>query len=61
MFIDYKTYAYVLNSPGIHVTTSSKFMRNSNPMINLQNHTQVLDEEIDKFVAFLKNFLEIAV
>ena len=53
-----KTYAYMLKNSDIHVTTASKLMGHSNPMVTLKIYTQVLDEEIDKSGVILKNFLQ---
>lgn len=43
-----KTYAYFLKSNNVHVTTASKFMGHSNPLITLKIYTLVLDDEIDQ-------------
>ena len=40
-----KTYAYILKSAGIHVTTAAKLMGHSNPMMTLKVYTQVKDDE----------------
>ena len=42
-----KTYAYLLKSSGVHVTTACKLMGHSNPMITLKIYTLVRDEETD--------------
>ena len=52
-----KTYAYMLKSADIHVTTASKLMGHSNPMITLKIYTQVLDEEIDRSGEAVKEFI----
>lgn len=53
-----KTYAYTLKSSNIHVTTASKLMGHSNPMVTLKIYTQVLDEEIDKSSAAITEYLK---
>ena len=41
------TYAYILKSQGIHVTTAQKLLGHSDPKITLSVYTRVLDSEID--------------
>lgn len=41
------TYAYILKSQGIHVTTAQKLLGHSDPKITLSIYTRVLDSEID--------------
>ena len=41
-----KTYAYSLKSANVHITTASKLMGHSNPMITMRIYTAVRDEEI---------------
>lgn len=41
-----KTYAYSLKSANVHITTASKLMGHSNPMITMKIYTAVRDEEI---------------
>ena len=43
-----KTYAYLLKSSQVHVTTAAKMMGHSNPSITMKVYTQVLDDEIVK-------------
>ena len=52
-----KTYAYTLKCSNIHVTTASKLMGHSNPMVTLKIYTQVLDDEIDKSGEYIKEYL----
>lgn len=54
-----KTYAYCLKSSKIHVTTASRLMGHSNPMITLKIYTAVLDEEIYESAAALRNCLSL--
>ena len=41
------TYAYLLKSKGVHVTTAQKLLGHSDPKITLAVYTRVLDSEID--------------
>jgi integrase len=41
-----RTYAYLLKTQGIHVTTAQKLMGHSDPMMTLKIYTSVLDSEI---------------
>jgi integrase len=43
-----KTYAYLLKSAGVHVTTAAKLMGHNNPLITMKIYTAVLDNEIEK-------------
>lgn len=47
------TYAYLLKTQGIHVTTAQKLMGHSDPKVTMKIYTQVLDDEIDKTGAIL--------
>lgn len=47
------TYAYLLKTQGIHVTTAQKLMGHSDPKVTMKIYTQVLDDEIDKAGAIL--------
>ena len=42
-----KTYAYILKSAGVHVTTASKLMGHSDPALTLRIYTLVRDDETD--------------
>ena len=42
-----RTYAYLLKTQGIHVTTAQKLLGHSDPMMTLKVYTSVLDDEID--------------
>jgi hypothetical protein len=48
------TYAYILKSQGIHVTTAQKLMGHSDPKITMAIYTRVLDNEIDSAGAILR-------
>jgi integrase len=48
------TYAYLLKTQGIHVTTAQKLMGHSDPKVTLRVYTQVLDNEIDSTGAILR-------
>jgi integrase len=41
-----KSYAYILKSNNVHVTTAQKLMGHASPMVTLSIYTQVLDSEI---------------
>ena len=41
------TYAYILKTQGVHVTTAQKLLGHSDVKITLKVYTQVLDDEID--------------
>ena len=43
-----KTYAYMLKSSDVHVTTAAKLLGHSNPLITMKIYTAVLDNEIEK-------------
>ena len=51
------TYAYLLKSQGIHVTTAQKLLGHSDPKVTLSVYTQVLDTEIDDTGAILRSFI----
>lgn len=48
------TYAYLLKTEGIHVTTAQKLMGHSDPKVTLRVYTQVLDNEIDNTGVILR-------
>jgi integrase len=48
------TYAYLLKTQGIHVTTAQKLMGHSDPKVTLRVYTQVLDSEIENTGDILK-------
>ena len=52
-----RSYAYLLKTQGIHVTTAQKLLGHSDPMMTLKVYTSVLDSEIDEAGAQLSNFL----
>ena len=54
-----RTYAYLLKTQGIHVTTAQKLMGHSDPMMTLKVYTSVLDSEIDDAGVNLKTFLSL--
>lgn len=41
------TYAYILKSQNVHVTTAQKLLGHSDPKVTLAVYTQVIDSEID--------------
>ncbi len=48
------TYAYLLKTQGIHVTTAQKLLGHSDPRVTLRVYTQVLDNEIESTGEILK-------
>ena len=52
------TYAYLLKSQGVHVTTAQRLLGHSDPKVTLAIYTAVLDSEIDDTGAMLRQFIE---
>jgi integrase len=52
-----RTYAYLLKTQGIHVTTAQKLLGHSDPLMTLKVYTSVLDSEIDDAGHKLLNFI----
>jgi integrase len=52
-----RTYAYLLKTQGIHVTTAQKLLGHSDPLMTLKVYTSVLDSEIDDAGHKLLNFV----
>ncbi len=52
-----RTYAYLLKTKGIHVTTAQRLLGHSDPMLTLKVYTSVLDDEIDDVRSILANHL----
>jgi integrase len=50
------TYAYLLKSSGVHVTTAQRLMGHSDPKITLGIYTQFRDEEIDAAGSLIRKF-----
>ncbi len=48
------TYAYILKSQGVHVTTAQKLLGHSDPRVTMAVYTAVLDTEIDDVGILLK-------
>jgi integrase len=42
-----RTYAYLLKTEGLHVTTAQRLLGHSDPLMTLKVYTSVLDDEID--------------
>lgn len=42
-----RTYAYLLKTQGVHVTTAQRLLGHSDPLMTLKVYTSVLDSEID--------------
>lgn len=53
-----KTYAYILKCSGVHVTTASRMMGHSNPMVTLKIYTLVRDEETDTAGEAMNTFIK---
>ena len=51
------TYAYLLKTKGVHVTTAQRLLGHSDPKITLAIYTQVLDTEIDDTGDMLRSFI----
>lgn len=55
-----RTYAYLLKTQGVHVTTAQRLLGHSDPIMTLKVYTGVKDEEFDEVAqnlsAFLQNF-----
>ena len=49
-----KTYAYLLKTQGIHVTTAQRLLGHSDPVLTLKIYTGVLDSEIEDAGAALR-------
>ena len=49
-----RTYAYLLKTQGVHVTTAQKLLGHSDPLMTLKVYTSVLDSEIDDAGVLLK-------
>ena len=52
-----RTFAYLLKTQGIHVTTAQRLLGHSDPMMTLKVYTSVLDSEIDDAGHDLRKFL----
>ena len=51
------SYAYLLKSKGVHVTTAQRLLGHSDPKVTLAIYTQVLDNEIDDTGIMLRLFI----
>jgi integrase len=54
-----RTYAYLLKTQGVHVTTAQKLLGHSDPMMTLKVYTLVRDDEFDEVGQRLKNHLKL--
>lgn len=52
-----RTYAYLLKTEGIHVTTAQRLLGHSDPVLTMKIYTGVLDSEIDEAGLSLKKSL----
>jgi integrase len=53
-----RSYAYLLKTQKIHVTTAQKLLGHSDPIMTLKVYTSVLDNEIDEAGDILGSFLK---
>ena len=53
-----RSYAYLLKTQKIHVTTAQKLLGHSDPMMTLKVYTSVLDNEIDEAGEILQLFIK---
>jgi integrase len=49
-----RTYAYLLKTEGVHVTTARKLLGHADPILTLKIYTSVLDDEIENVGHMLK-------
>ena len=54
-----RTYAYMLKTQGIHVSTAQRLLGHADPVLTLKVYTGVLDTEIDDAGKILQNSLKI--
>jgi integrase len=50
-----RTYAYLLKTQGVHVTTAQRLLGHSDPVLTMKIYTGVLDSEIDDVGEVLRN------
>lgn len=53
-----RTYAYLLKTQGIHVTTAQRLLGHSDPVLTMKIYTGVLDSEIDEASLLLQKSLK---
>ena len=53
------TYAYLLKSSGVHVTTAQRLLGHSDPRITLDIYTQFRDNEIEDAAELIRNFRKV--
>jgi integrase len=53
-----RSYAYLLKTQKIHVTTAQKLLGHSDPIMTLKVYTSVLDNEIDEAGEILQLFIK---
>jgi integrase len=56
-----KTYAYLLKTQGLHVTTAQRLLGHSDPLMTLKVYTAVRDDEIDVAGERLRSHLRVSV
>lgn len=55
-----RTYAYLLKTNGVHVTTAQKLLGHADPLITLKIYTGVLDSEVEDVANLLKGQVKYA-
>lgn len=53
-----RTYAYLLKTQGIHVTTAQRLLGHADPIMTLKIYTSVLDNEVEDAGKVLKSILD---
>jgi integrase len=53
-----RTYAYLLKTKGVHVTTAQRLLGHSDPIMTLKIYTSVLDNEVEDAGILLKSILK---
>ena len=54
-----RTYAYLLKTQGVHVTTAQRLLGHSDPLMTLKVYTSVLDSEIDAAGEVLERYIKL--
>lgn len=52
-----RTYAYLLKTQGVHVTTAQRLLGHSDPVMTLKIYTGVRDEEFDEVRSILNSYI----
>ena len=54
-----RTYAYLLKTQGVHVTTAQRLLGHSDQLMTLKVYTSVLDSEIDEAAEVLERYIKL--